>query len=164
MAFTSRDRQRIIDDYLNETGRNMFVPGEFIDWLAVQPEHEAYEWFYSKTDAEAAREYRIWMARRMANGLRIVSKVQEGNGSVVSVTVREYPAFVSPMAQRQGGGGYEPFDPKDAAAMAELRRQGATSMRSWLNRYRGAFEAAGVDMAPLEEIAAAEADRVALSA
>ena len=164
MAFTAKDRQRIIDDYLNGTGKNMFVPAEFIDWLAGQPEHEAYEWFYSKTDAEAAREYRIWMARRMANGLRIVAKTDEGKGSVVSVAVREYPAFVSPVAQRQGGGGYEPFDPKDAAAMAELRRQGATSMRSWLNRYRGAFEAAGVDLTPLEEIAAAEADRVALSA
>ena len=161
MAFTKADRQRIIDAYLNETGAHMFIPAEFIDWLADRPDHEAYPLFYGKSDAEAAREHRIWIARRMANGLRIVSQVSETKANVVSVSVREFPAYLSPAAQRQGGGGYQPFQPDDARQMAELRRQGAVAMQSWLNRYRGAF--AGVDLTALEEIAAQD-DRVALSA
>ena len=153
MAFTAKDRQRIIDGYLSESGRNLFVPAEFIDWLSGQPDHEAHEWFFSKSDAETAREHRIWMARRMANGLRITAEVSTApsKGNVVSVSVREFPAYMSPVASRRDGGGYQPFDPKDAGAMAELRRQGAVAMRSWLNRYGGAF--AGQDLRALEKIA-----------
>ena len=99
----------------------------------------------------------------MASGLRIVAEVSTAPaaGSVVQITVREFPAFVSPVASRKSGGGYEPFDPSDVAAMDELRRQGAVALRSWLARYRGAFN--GVDLTVIEEIAA-QADRVALSA
>ena len=162
MASFWNRRQAIIDGYLSESGRNLFVPAEFIDWLSGRPDHEAYEWFFGQTDAEAAREYRVAMARRMANGLRITAEVSTpGKGQVVSVSLREFPAFVSPVASRRAGGGYEPFDPKDAGSLAELRRQGAVAMRSWLNRYGGAF--AAQDLRALEKIAA-EADRVALSA
>jgi hypothetical protein len=163
VAFTKADKQRIIDDYLGQSGRNLFVPGEFVDWLADHPDHECHEWFFGKTDAEAAREYRIGLARRMASGLRIVAHTDEAKtANVVSVTVREFPAYVSPVASRRVGGGYQPFDPDDAGDMAELRRQGAVAMRSWLERYRGAF--ADRDLTALEEIAAgADAGRVAIA-
>lgn len=154
MAFTKQDRQRIIDEYLAATGRNLFVPGEFIDWLAGNPEHEAYDWFYSKTDEEAAREWRIGLARGMAAGLRIEVKTEEVKASVTSITVREYPAYVSPVAGRKDGGGYIPFNPSDADAVAELRRQGAVALQSWLARYRGAFETAGISVSGIDAIAA----------
>lgn len=160
MAFTSKDRQKIIDNYLAQSGRNMFVPGEFIDWLAGEPEHEAYEWFFGMDDATAAREHRIAMARRMASGLRITAEIKQAKTSVVQIAVLEYPAFVSPVASRKSGGGYEPFDPKDKAAMAELRRQGQVALQSWLNRFAGVF--ADVDLTVIEQIAAD--GRVALSA
>ena len=160
MAFTSKDRQRIIDNYLNESGENIFQPGAFIDWLGERPDHEAYEWFYGQDDATAAREHRIAMARRMASGLRITVEAKQAKSSVVSIAVREYPAYVSPVASRKSGGGYEPFDPKDKAAMAELRRQGQVALQSWLNRYAGAF--ADVDLTVIEQIAAD--GRVVLSA
>lgn len=152
--FTKKDRQRIIDDYLARSGANMFVPAEFIDWLSGQSEHEAYPWFFGKTDAQAAREHRIAMARQMASGLRITAKVSVApqEGARVCVAVREFPAFVSPVAGRASGGGYEPFDPCDDAAIRELRRQGEVALRSWLNRYSGAF--AGTDLSAIEEIAA----------
>ena len=163
MAFTAKDRQRIIDDYLSLSGCNLFVAAEFIDWLSGHPEHEAYDWFYAKDDATAAREYRINMARQMANGLRIQAEVsQTTRSNVVQVVTREFPAYVSPMAQRQNGGGYQRFDPQDAAAMSELRRQGQTALRSWLARYSGVF--AAHELKAIEKIAAVEADRVALSA
>ncbi len=152
MAFTSKDRQRIIDGYLSETGRNMFVASEFIDWLEHQPEHEAYDWFFAIDDAEAARQHRIYLARKMASGLRIEAKTETKEANVVQITEREYPAYVSPMASRKDGGGYTRFDPSDADAMAELRRQGAVALRSWLDRYAGAF--ADDDLSALEEIAA----------
>ena len=36
----------MVDDYLNRTGSNLFVPAEFIDWLSGQPDHEAYPGFF----------------------------------------------------------------------------------------------------------------------
>jgi hypothetical protein len=164
MAFKAKDRQRIIDGYLSDSGRNMFVPGEFVDWLADKPDHEAYELFYGMDDADAARQHRIALARRMANGLRIVAVQQESKSNVVAVTTREYPAYISPVASRQSGGGYAPFDPQDTEQMAEIRRQGAAYLKGWLARYRGAFEDAGFDMSAIEQIAASQDESVAQSA
>ena len=165
MAFKKADRQRVIDGYLAVTGRNMFVAPEFIDWLSGQPDHEVYDLFFGMDDEQAARQHRIDMARRMASGLRIVANVSQapGTGSVVQITTREYPAYVSPMAGRKSGGGYEPFDPESGEAMAELQAQGAQSLRAWLARYRGAAESAGVDVTPVEEIIAQLSRDVALA-
>lgn len=153
-GFPKKTRQAIIDGYLNATGRNQFLAGEFIDWLETQPDHEAYPWFFAKDDATAAREYRIQLARQMASGLRIIARTSEepSEGRTVSVVTREFPAYISPVASRRGGGGYQEFDPSNPEAVAELQRQGASSLRGWLNRYRGAVEMAGVDLAPIEEI------------
>lgn len=159
--FAKTERQRIIDGYLAETGRNMFHAGEFIDWLAEKPDHVAYPWFFAKDDAAAAREWRMQMARQMAAGLRIVAKVSEApaEGSTVNVTVREFPAYLSPVSGRKAGGGYAPFDPSDVGDMAELRRQGVMALHSWLKRYRGAFSEAEVAQIAglIAEIEAAEA-------
>lgn len=152
MAFTSKDRQRIIDGYLSDSGRNMFVASEFIDWLETRPDHEAHDWFFGVDDAEAARQHRIHLARKMASGLRIVAKTETKTSTVMQITEREFPAYISHTATRVSGGGYSRFDPDDAESMAELRRQGAVSLRSWLDRYSGAF--ADADLSAFEEIAA----------
>lgn len=155
-GFTKARRQSIIDGYLQSTRRNQFVPQEFVDWLSGQPEHEAWPWFFGSGDEEAARQHRISLARQMASGLRITAPVSEApaKSEPVKVAVREYPALVSPMSGRKSGGGYQPFHPDDPAMVAELRRQGAQSLRSWLARYRGVAEQGGVDVAPIEEIVA----------
>ena len=115
--FARKTKQRIIDDYLQATGYNIFKADEFVDWLANQPEHEMYNAFYGTDDATAARQWRIDMARRMASGLRIVVKQEEvQQSSVVSIKVAEYPAYISPVSKRKEGGGYEPFDPDDEAS------------------------------------------------
>lgn len=153
MGFTRRDRQKIIDDYLQDSGENMFNAALFIDWLSNKPDHQAYSWFFAKDDKAAAREYRIGLARQMASGLRIISIVSEVNASnVVQIVTREYPAYVSPMAGRRSGGGYERFDPADAEHFSELKRQGAQSLRSWLDRYASAFSE--YDLSVIEAIAA----------
>lgn len=154
--FTQADRQRIIDGYLNETGANQFEPGAFIDWLADKPDHEAHPWFFGQGDEVAAREFRIGMARQMANGLRITAQVSSApaKSAPVSIAVREYPAMISPVAGRKQGGGYEQFDPQSPVLVAELRSQGAQALRAWLARYRGIAEQGGLDVRPIEEIAA----------
>ena len=152
-GFPKKERQRIVDEYLQQTGRNMFVPGEFVDWLADHPDHEAYPWFYGLGDAEAARQYRIDLARRMASGLRITVKDEPAQEH--TITVREYPAYVSPVSGRKAGGGYAPFDPRSETDQAELRRQAAVSLAAWLNRYRGCAEHIGLDLTVLEETAQA---------
>ena len=153
MRYTTKTRQRIIDDYLAATGSNMFIPGEFIDWLQDKPQHEAYPWFFGKSDEDAAREYRIDLARRMASGLRIIVRSTSPAAQSVNVTTREYPALVSAMSGRKAGGGYAPFDPTDPASVLELQRQGATALRAWLSRYRGVAEEMGLDLQPVEDIA-----------
>ena len=152
-GFPKKERQRIVDEYLQATGRNMFVPGEFVDWLKDQPDHEAYPWFYGMDDSEAARQYRIDLARRMASGLRIV--VSDTEPETSTIVVREYPAYVSPVSGRKDGGGYAPFDPKSEIDQAELRRQASVSLTAWLNRYRGCAENIGVSVTALEEVAKA---------
>ncbi len=103
-------------------------------------------------DAEAARQHRIDMARSMASGLRIVAKTETVDNKVVSIKVTEYPAYISPVAKRRDGGGYEPFDPNDEVAQAELRRQAGVALAAWLERFRGAAENVGLDMTPLEKM------------
>lgn len=149
-------RQDIVDGYLVATGRNMFVPAEFVDWLEGEPEHEAYDWFFGKSDEDAAREYRIGLARRMVSGLRVVANVETTEANVVHITSREFPAYVSPQASRRSGGGYTRFDPDDPEAVAELQRQGRVALQSWLDRYAGAF--VGQDLSAMEEIVRGDAD------
>ena len=88
--FSKKTKQRIIDDYLQATGANMYVPSEFVSWLSGQPEHEAYSAFYGMDDIDAARSYRIDMARRLASGLRIVVRGEAVEASVISIRVAEY--------------------------------------------------------------------------
>ena len=166
MAFARKDRQRLIDGDLAETGRNMFLAGEFVDWLADRPDHEAYPIIYGADDDKAAREYRIGIARRLASGLRIVAtfSTPPDKGGVVRVVSREFPALISAVAGRKAGGGYEVFDPESPEAKAELMRQGAQALRSWLARYRGVAGDLGIDLSAIEEIVAAMSGDVAAAA
>jgi len=150
--FSKKTKQRIIDGYLQVTGANMFIPVDFVEWLSGQPDHEAYSAFYGMDDIDAARSYRIDMARRLASGLRIVVRGEAVEASVISIRVAEYPAYISPVANRRDGGGYEPFDPSNVDSQAELRRQAGVSLASWLERYRGCAEHIGLDMVSLEGI------------
>ena len=152
MAFSKKTRQRVVDEYLQQTGSNLFKPDDFVEWLEGQPEHEMYNVFFGKSDEEMAHRYRVDMARRMASDLRIVVKEQVVEKKKVKVKVTEYPAYISPVAARKEGGGYQLFDPNDPAAQEELRRQAGVQLAAWLNRFRGCAENIGLDMTPLEDI------------
>lgn len=157
-------RQRIIDEFLNDTRRNIFVPSEFLEWLSDKPDHRAYPVFFGKSDEEAAEAYRINLVRSFVSGLRIAVRVSpvvvEQSGVEVKVnesspmSVR-IPAFTSPASDRKGGGGYYPTDPSDPAVMAELRRQAAADLRKVVARHEGVAALAGVSMQAVLEIASA---------
>ena len=150
--FARKTRQRIILGYLADTGKNMFVPDEFVTWLLDHPEHELYETFHGR-DEELLWQAKLDLARQLASGLWIVVKQEEVQQSeVVSIKVAEYPAYISPVAKRKEGGGYEPFDPDDEASQEELRRQAGVALAAWLNRFRGSAEHIGLDMTPIEDI------------
>jgi hypothetical protein len=89
----------------------------------------------------------------MASGLRIVVQDSAPEDQVVSITVREYPTFISPVKLRKSGGGYERFDPDSEDSQRELRRQAATALATWLSRYRGCAENFGLNLTAIEEIA-----------
>ena len=137
-GFSTARRQRIIDDYLRVTGKNAFRPGEFIDWLGGHPEHEAYDAFYAIDEAEAARAYRIELARRFVSGLRIVvteHTTEDPADRALNIRHVEAPLYVSPMGARADGGGYVPYDPEDADSVASFRLEAATTLASWRRRY-----------------------------
>lgn len=151
--WNKRDRQQMVDGYLNATGRNMFVPREFLDWLSEQPEHDAYELFFGRTDEELAQIQREAMVRQWAAGLRVTVRYQPAKATTANVVMVEQPLYVSPVSGRKAGGGYVANDGTDPAVQAELQRQAASALDGWLSRFEGVAIAAGVDVAPIKEIA-----------
>ena len=155
--FNKSNRQMIVDEYLNITGKNMFVPEEFVHWLSTQPDHEVYNMFFGASVEEEAHQNRIQKARRFVSGLRVTVKVQVQDSTVVKLRVeekssREYPSMISRRSRRSQGGGYEPYDPSDGELRVELKNQAGISLNAWLNRYRGIAEEFGQDLSRIEEL------------
>lgn len=152
-GFAKAERQRVIDAYLNETGRNMFVPREFLAWLKGQPDHEAYPVFFSLSDEQAAHNYRVERVRQWVAGLRVTVNITSTTHHIGKVTIGEYklPGMVSPMGGRKSGGGYLTAS-DDPAMIYELRRQAAVALESWLERFGGVLALAGGSEAPIKEI------------
>lgn len=160
-AFNLTYRQKVVDEYLNNTRRNQFVPAEFLEWLEPQSGHRVWPVFFGKSDADAAHQYRLTVARQFVAGLRIVVQAQTETGSV-SVRV---PAFISPVADRKTGGGYTPIDIRYSNSTAELCRQAAEDLARWVRRWEGTATLVGVDVkAAIEIVSALEARGVEAAA
>lgn len=151
VAFNRTYRQQVIDEYLNATGRNHFVPAEFLEWLQPQEDHRVWAVFFGKSDEDAAHQYRLTVARQFVAGLRIVVNAQTSTGQV---TVK-VPAFISPMADRRSGGGYLPIDVRRSDSTAELCRQAAEDLARWLRRWEGTAAIVSVDVSEAKKIAGA---------
>lgn len=151
----SKWKQRIVDDYLNASRRNSFVPGEFLAWLKDKPEHECYPIFYGMSDADAAAVHREELVRRWISGLRVVVRTEAAQTRQVgAIEVREHvvPRYHSPVAGRRDGGGYIATDPSDPTHRAELGRQAAVALTSWLDRYAGTAGLLGIDTSAIAAI------------
>src|SRR3990167_6398855 len=140
--FTKELRQQIIRDFAVRHNGN-YNPALFLEEVEGQgEEHPAYEWFEWDSD-EAARQHRIWQAREFATGLRVKFSIEEIKRGVVLVREVEMPFALSPMNDRDKGGGYLIADQNDPVHMTELCRQAATDLERWLRRYEAALVYAG---------------------
>ena len=160
--FGKKDREKIINDYLNQTGRNSYVPAEFVDWIQNKPDHPVYKLFGFEDDEKMALKYRIQMARQFATGCKITVQYRDLPTETVDVTdsitvedakVVRFPTFISPIDNRAQGGGYQKFDVNNPDTVAELCRQACRELRSWTKRYKGICAVKEVDIENLEEVA-----------
>lgn len=153
-GFNRGFRQKVVDEYLNASGANFFIPAEFIEWLSDKPDHRVYPVFFGKSDEEAAHEYRLMLARQFVAGLRIkVTVTPQMAASLPHIAVHlkepmtvKVPAFVSPVAERRSGGGYVSTDISDTGTAQEIYRQAAQSLTAWIDRYGDAARLAGADV------------------
>lgn len=150
-AFDRSYRQKVVDEYLNDTGRNTFIPAEFLRWLEPQEDHRVWGVFFGKSDEDAAHQYRLGLTRQFVAGLRIVVNAQTNAGEI-AVRV---PAFISPVAQRKEGGGYISVDVRERSSTQELARQAAEDLDRWLRRWEGTAAVVGVDVNAIKKIASA---------
>lgn len=150
---TKERRQEIVRDFALKHG-GVYDPALFFDEVYEKGEdHPAHGWFEWDGD-KAAREYNIWQARVFANGLRVKFTVEEvGRSGKMTVREIEMPMLLSPMDNRQSGGGYYMVDQNNPEHMREHCRQAALSLNTWLERYRSALAFAGVSPAGIEKLA-----------
>ena len=153
--FKKHERQKIIDNYLNETGKNQYVPAEFCAYLKDKPDHPAYSYIYGSDNDEAANKWRVYLATQFVSGLKLVVSEQVITGAESSFVVetKEYPSLISPVKHRKSGGGYHHYDPSSLEDQEELRIQAARSLTAWINKYRSVVQDEGIDLTEMEEIA-----------
>ena len=117
--FSKKDRQQVINAYLNKTGRNSYVPVEFVEWMQNQPNHPAYKLFIFEDDAKMALKQRIQIARQFASGCKITVQYRDIPSETIdyskAVVVEEtkvikFPSYISPIDNRAQGGGHQKFD------------------------------------------------------
>lgn len=138
--FTTTARQAILDEFVARHGG--YDPKVFLDEVRLSNGgHPAHAWF-TWQDHVAADAHRLHEARTFVQGLRVKFDVITTTRGVRAVTVREAPAYLSPVAGRKAGGGYFATDPNDDTHMAELRQQAATALGSWLSRFGSTLDVA----------------------
>ena len=156
LRFTKKDRQNIIDDYLNQTGRNSYVPSEFVDWLRDNPDHKVYNLFFGASDEVMANKYREDFARGFASGLRLTIKISEmpmpSKIENLKVEAVDVPSLISPINNRANGGGYISVDVQDTDTMSELALQAHQALKSWKGRYAGTCALSGIDISEIDSI------------
>jgi hypothetical protein len=159
-AFNRTFRQKVVDEYLNDTGSNYFEPRAFLDWLQGKPEHAVYPIFFGKSDEEAALQYRLIQARQFVSGLRVkitMTPAMASSTQHIAIKIKEptpfrIPAFVSPVSGRRQGGGYYQTDVTDEDSAKELYRQAAQGLSAWLERYGDVARLAGADVKAIEAV------------
>ena len=144
------DRQWIVDDFADRHG-GRFDPKGFVEEVRqTKGQHQAWTWF-TWDDAKAAEDHRIWQARTFVRDLVVLHTVETIWRGKVNVREVVSPAFVSPMDDRDHGGGYLALDPSDPVQMAGFCAEAARSLHAWLRRYSGVVAYTGGSPAALEK-------------
>jgi hypothetical protein len=69
--FKKSDKQRLINEYAAETGRNTLDVAQIRDWLKGKPEHEFYDYVFGASDDKKIEEYEKDRIAGLIRGLRI---------------------------------------------------------------------------------------------
>jgi hypothetical protein len=158
--FSKKDRQEIMNDYLNKTGRNIIVPVEFRNWLSTQPDHPMYgvlEW----DEKKAALQHQLQQIRQFFSGCKIAVQYRDIPSETIdyskAVVVEEtkvikFPSYISPIDNRAQGGGYHKFDLDNPETVSELCRQASRELNAWIKRYEGICTVKSIDIDSLNEI------------
>jgi len=148
--FTKALRQKIVEEFaIRHNGQ--FDAALFLKEVREQgvghPAHDWFEWDESK----AAQAYQLEQARSFASDLRVTFRVEEVV-SPGSVRVREVPmpTVISPLENRNKGGGYRLVDPDDPQFIEEHCRQAARALSQWMNRYEAALTHAKINLKSVE--------------
>lgn len=150
MTLTEKERKEIFSDFVRRHGK--FSAQGFVDEVeSAGPSHRAYSVF-EWDDAKAANGYRLDQARDLFQGLRVKHVIEEGPSRRVKAKETQAPFAISPVGGRKNGSGYYEFDPDDPAMVAELQREAATSLQSWLNRYEFALAKAVGSTSSIESV------------
>ena len=159
MKLNKETKQQIIDEYLADTGRNVFIPREFLEYLQDKPDHNAHASFYNVSEAELAMQAREDIARKWARGLRLTLTIEvkhpDPKISVVNIVQVEAPRLFSPMQGRSNGGGYVVLDAHDTTQQQQFKNEAANALRSFLRRYGLPLAQSGVDQSRITTIIAA---------
>ena len=154
IRLSKADRYKIAADFKARNG-GRFNPKGFVEEVRrTKGKHPAWTWF-NWDDAKAGEEYRIGQARTFVRDLVVIHTVETIWRGKVNVREVVSPAFVSPMEDREHGGGYLALDPSDPAQMAGFCAEAARSLQAWLRRYSGAVAYVGGSTASLEKQAVA---------
>ena len=154
LRYTKKDKQNVVNEYLNQTGRNIFVPSEFHNWLQDNPNHKLYDYIFSASEKEMAYKYRLNLIRQFASGLRLTIKISEMPmpSKIENLKVVNVPSLISPINNRANGGGYISVDVQDSDTMSELALQAHQALKSWKGRYAGTCALSGIDISEIDSI------------
>jgi hypothetical protein len=153
MPHLSKDaRQRISDEFIRRHNGNFNADLFFQEVSRAGPSHPAYAWFEWDRD-KTFNQFNVERAREFVRDLRVSFRVEEVTG-LHSVRVREtpMPMVLSPMENRQKGGGYVLVDPADPQHIGEHCRQAAKTLHQWFGRYQAALAYAGVKSTDIDKI------------
>lgn len=156
-------KQKVIDEYLADTGSEVLRPAELLAYIRERPDHILHGMLFSESEAERAEKYSIKLLADWCSGLRttvVIDIKPEPEEKTVDLKIEikespeafEVPGLLSPRADRVHGGGYLVFDPSNASYRREFAGQAASALAGWLRRYGGVQKLSGVDLAPIEAV------------
>lgn len=145
MRFTKALRKEIVTEFASRHGGTFDPAGFLAEVKKAGAKHPAHSWF-EWSDKDAAEEFRLEQARSFASDLRITFSVEEiGRNRTITVVETTAPLVVSPIGNRNSGGGYFLFDPSNPKHQKELCQEASSTLQAWLKRYRAALGFVGLE-------------------
>lgn len=139
---TMQEKEKILRAHMARHN-NRALPPELVDEASTpgHPLHDYFEW----DDGKAGHQHRLHQARQFISSVRIVVKHGPKQEEV------KVPLAISPIEDRQNGGGYEHFELEPKAPSA-FKEEAADALRNWLHRW-GDYVGSAPDLALLRNLA-----------